>query len=253
MPSFGPNLDDPKLFDRHPGVPILDVHERGGRVVDEARLRLVAANSNARAARGELGLLLIGHTTEDGKEIDQPPLAGYVQNYAMGTHDGRPCILADLFYRRDKPEAFDYPRRSVEVVYSDKAPADNFIDAVALLRRTPERPLGLVSYSAGSRQKERYSMATSETTAGVTEGDIPALQAFMSRAGITDVAAGIKGFLAAKADGTLPAAEEFGKDDIKPMEQYAKRHKIDLMSPGGYKQAVERYKADKRAGTLYRT
>ena len=257
MPVSPPNLSDPKLFECRPGVPILDTHDRAGRDVDEARLRLVAKNSNARAAAGELGLLLIGHTTDDGKETDQPPLVGFVRNYQLSTWQGKPCILADLYYRKDKPQAFEFPRRSVEVMYSDRDPANNYVDAVALLVRRPERGLGLVAYRSQGRRLERYSMDSmtdASASMRITEGDIPALQDFMERNRISDTAQGIRAFLKAWAEGTeKPDPDALTKADMPELDKYFKRNNIDPNKPGGFEEGLTRYKADKRAGKLHRT
>lgn len=271
MPTFSPRLDDPTQYELRAGVPILDVHKRGTRFVDEAKLRLIVENSNRRAAAGELGLLLLGHTTDDGPESAQPPVVGYVRGYRMGFYDGRPCILADLFY--DKAEAGrvmkNFPRRSVEVSYSDARPGDNFIDAVACLVRHPERPLGLVTYAAAGRTKERYAMANFEKTApeglapgarpgaaaaSLTAEDLPALQDWMKRNSIADMADGIRGFLRAKADGTEQAgADDFDKADIPQYEKYCREHKVPTATIAESALAIERYKKARNAGELYRT
>lgn len=150
-----PELDDPHQFERKPAIPLLDVHTRNGRFVDEAKLRLVCANSNARAARGNPALLLIGHTDDHGPETHQPPLVGFVRGFVMGEWQGSPCILGDLFYARDRlAEAMGYPHRSVEVFYSDE-PSQNYLAAVSLLVREPERDLGLVTYA---KVRERYAL-----------------------------------------------------------------------------------------------
>ncbi len=156
-----PDLDNPDLFECRPGVPILDVHTRGDWVVDADRLDLLCRNSNERAARGEFGLMLLGHTTDGGAEKDQPPVVGYMRNYRMGEHAGAPCALADLHY--DKADAArlmkNYPRRSVEAYYSDTRPEQNYLDSVALLVRPSARDLGFVTYSKEKeRAKERYAL-----------------------------------------------------------------------------------------------
>ncbi len=252
MSVTAPPLDDVRLFERRPGVPILDVHVRSGREIDEQRLRLVCANSNRRAAAGEPGLILIGHTTDDGKETDQPPVVGYAKNYQMGRWDGRPCIMADLYYDRDDlDQAMKYPRRSVEVFYSDSDPSMNYVDAVSLLVRTPERPLGLVTYR-GKAQLERYSMTENAPSLGADE--IPALQDYMTRNSIKDMGEGIKAFLQAKADGTdKPDPNAFGKADIEEMAKYCRARNINTKGSGMWEAAVQRYKADRNAGTLYRS
>lgn len=165
------DLADPNRYVRCEAVPILDAHTRPRwdakgnslppRVYDEDRLRLICANSNRRDAEGNPGVLLIGHTNlkADHPETAQPPPVGITRNYTIGDWQGRPCIMADLYVEASKAaEAFSYPRRSVEVFYDDADPAGNYIDALALIRRTPERSLGLL---VGPRQKDLYALGMS--------------------------------------------------------------------------------------------
>lgn len=149
-----PDLDDPHQFVCRPAVPILDTHIRKGREVDESLLRLIAKNSNEACESGDYPLLLIGHTDDHGPEDKQPPLAGFVRKFVIGDWQGKPCILADLCFIRSKMgEAMQYPRRSAEIWYADN-PEHNVIDSVCLMKRTPERRLGLVTYA---KVRERYA------------------------------------------------------------------------------------------------
>jgi hypothetical protein len=146
-PVVHPDLDDCAKYFCRAGVPILDVHESPlkGRV-DEALLHLLAANTNERIAHGNYPLLLLGHTDDDAAETDQPLPVGLVGRLVVGEYDGRPCLLADLYYSREHYEhAKTFPHRSVERVKSDACPEKNVIENVSLLRRPPERHLGLVS------------------------------------------------------------------------------------------------------------
>ena len=142
-----PDLDDPARFVRRPRVPILDVHRHDQKGdVSEELLRLLAANTNRRCDRGDLVAITIGHTREDAAETDQPPFVGYARDLAVGTFRGEPCLLADFYLRADDAErAMGYPHRSIERVSSPEE-ADNYIDYVCLLRRPPERSLGLLTY-----------------------------------------------------------------------------------------------------------
>lgn len=143
-----PKLDDRKQWVVRRRVPILDVHDHPTKgKVDESLLNLLAENSNARVDKGSPGLAMLGHTTDDGPETGQPPPVGYVRDYVVGEFDGRACLLADFYFDRRKfADAMTYPHRSVERVES-KRPEDNYIDAIALLRRAPERPLSLLTHS----------------------------------------------------------------------------------------------------------
>ena len=98
-----------------------------------------------------------------------------------------------------------------------------------------------------STEMERYSMADPASPAtsspSISEGDIPALVAFMGRGKITDTATGVRLFLQARAGGMSNADPgALTADDLPKLEQYRARHGLQ------YEVALERYKADKRAG-----
>lgn len=247
MPVTPPDLSNPNLFERRPGVPILDVHTRNGRTVDVNRLKLVAANSNKRAAAGELGLLLLGHTTDEGKESDQPELVGYARNYQLGKWDGRDCIMADLFYDTGKAQqAFTYPRRSVEVYYDDTNPANNYVDAVALLRRTPARDLGLLTYARKDLVKERYAMADSTASAStaITMDNLDDFETFVKSNNLREPVIAVGSFLKYLADGgDKNAADPLTKEDLPKLAQYMKDNNL---GSDQYAMGLERYKREKR-------
>ncbi|AGA26037.1 hypothetical protein Sinac_1659 [Singulisphaera acidiphila DSM 18658] len=92
-------------------------------------------------------MVFIGHSDPKLPEIEQPPLAGFMRNYRMGVYgDGKPVILADLYIKREFQDLVsEFPRRSVEIFR--KTTPHGFIDSLALLKRAPERDLGLVTYS----------------------------------------------------------------------------------------------------------
>lgn len=152
LPDLG--LDDPGRFVRKPRVPILDAHEHPTKgVVDAGLLKLLADNSNRRASRGNPSLILIGHTRDDATESEYPPVAGFAKDFVVGSWQGRPCLLADLYFRADKvQDAMEFPHRSVERAAGDQ-PAENFIDAVSLLRRPAERDLGVLTYARDSESR----------------------------------------------------------------------------------------------------
>lgn len=165
-----PALDDDALYFVKTGVPILKVHtykERKTingqpktivREIDEARLNLIVDNSNRRAENGDYGLLFLGHTDDDKPEEQQPEIVGYSKNYRVGEWAGKPCILADFFIEKArKSEVMTYPRRSAETWYHDTEPERNYIDAVSLLRRTPEQDLGLLTFSRSEGTKLRFA------------------------------------------------------------------------------------------------
>jgi hypothetical protein len=143
-----PDLDDPAKFVRIPDVPILDVHDHESKGdVDEQLLHTLAENTNARCQRGDLVALTLGHTLPDGPERDQPEFVGYGRNLSVGLFRGEPCLLIDFYLRaEDKDLALKFPHRSIERVRSPER-AGNYIDYVCLLRRPPERSLGLLTYA----------------------------------------------------------------------------------------------------------
>ena len=155
-----PNLESTDEFICRTGVPVLTIHVEKKRVklpdgtvgireriIDQDRLELIVANSNRRCDQSDYGLIFIGHTTDKEPEVHQPPVVGYIKNYRMGEWAGKPCVLADLYFEKCRyDECMTYPRRSSEVYYSDKSPENNFIDSVALIRRTPNMDLGLLTY-----------------------------------------------------------------------------------------------------------
>lgn len=176
-----PDLRDGSRFVRIDDVPIVDVLERtitrqdarGNpyRVterLDEQQLRTLLANTRRREASGEFGPIFLGHTTDDDPETDQPPIVGYLADYKEGRHNGNPAILASMYLDRVacgrlkyhgeplSPEvvAEQFPRRSGEIVAMEKP--HGYIDSVALLKRTPQRPLGLVSHLHHSDAVSRF-------------------------------------------------------------------------------------------------
>ena len=169
-----PDLSDKSKYTKLENVPILDVHFRRlvdpdtreirSTVVDENQLRVIARNSEERARRGEKPRVFIGHTDHKRPEHKQPPLTGYLENFQVGSYNGRPTILADMYVKNvvkipvesddgstkfitlDREHILEnFPSRSAEV-YRKMEP-DGFIGGLALLKQLPERDLGYVTYS----------------------------------------------------------------------------------------------------------
>lgn len=144
------DLEDPDRFIRVEDVPLLDAHsdeERGD--VDGDLLRLLARNTNDRAARGEFAPVLLGHTVDgdDFPEVHQPPCVGYASGLRVGRYNGLPCLFGNLYIHKEQYSRLPtYPHRSVERMKGNSEDI-NWIDAVSLLRKAPERPLGKLSYS----------------------------------------------------------------------------------------------------------
>lgn len=128
-------------------VPIFCPHQNrecDGRliVVDNQRLRRVAANTAMRAGRGGLRLLL-GHSAGPGQH---PPLVGRASDLAVGAFgpSRQLAILATFRYSRDAwEEAKKYPFRSVEF-YPDR----DEITAVSLLKTDPILDLGMLTFGS---------------------------------------------------------------------------------------------------------
>jgi hypothetical protein len=163
-----PRLDNPIQYRKIDKIPIIDTLERtfyktnkaGKKVkvresLDEKQLRVLCKNSHFRDKRGDHAILAVGHTDDEGKEADQPPFVGYASNFQMGQHNGRPAILADLYIDTEEcdPDRLtkQFPRRSAEIV--GLSSPGGFIDIVSVLKRTPERDLGLVAHATFSSHK----------------------------------------------------------------------------------------------------
>jgi hypothetical protein len=189
-----PDLNNPQRYVRLHDVPLIDVHTRTfyrrnphtgqneevTEEVDRAQLFRIFQNSLKRAKGGEYGLVFLGHTDDDGAEVDQPPIVGYVGGYKFGSHNGQPTILGDVFLDREfHPEELvrQFPRRSVEIVGKNKP--TGFIDSLALLKRSPERDLGLItSIYRNKKRIDRYMCPECEKEA---EGNMPAAAAMNPR------------------------------------------------------------------------
>lgn len=126
---------------------------------DAGRLQaIVQRNQQRERSSGDLPPIGPGHTIPDPHvpETMQPPVWGYAGNLRVGNFgpDGSKVgILGSIYARAEHAEKVrrDFPRRSIELI-----PGDEFIDWVALLRRSPQRDLGLLAYS-----RELYSAGQS--------------------------------------------------------------------------------------------
>lgn len=135
-------IDNVPIFDAH------DEHDKEGKLVRSfrrAELQAIADKCNQRAIdTGDLAPFGPGHTIDGAPETSQPPVYGYAKDFTVG-HFGPASKLAILckFYikKSHKALAASFPRRSVELWVKDK-----MIDWIALLRRTPQRDLGLLTY-----------------------------------------------------------------------------------------------------------
>ena len=143
---------DASLWVVRRGVPVFDAHDefdKDGKLVRHfgaSELQKIADNCNRREAKtGDACPLTLGHTIPGAPEEKQPQIVGYARNFRLGKFgpEQKLAILADCWFLKDRyQEAMTFPRRSVELF-----PRDMVFDPIALLRRTPQRDLGLLTYS----------------------------------------------------------------------------------------------------------
>ena len=125
----------------------------------------IVDNCNKRfKATGDACPITIGHTRIGRPEEEQPPICGYAINFRLGRFgpSNKLAILAD-FYVEPKlwKEFLEHPRRSVEFFAQDAV-----FDPIAVLKRTPERDLGLIQQyqrEKDTRQAIRYAFKAWQT------------------------------------------------------------------------------------------
>lgn len=154
-------IEDFVVFDEH------DEFNEDGKLVrrfDRARLQKIVDKCNHRAEHsGDLAVIAPGHSLDEPKsEEDQPPPWGFAHKYRLGTFGpgqklGILCTAYILRHIRTKmgklvngPEyVASFPRRSPELWPNHPAipeHARNTFDWIAVLRRAPQRDLGLSVY-----------------------------------------------------------------------------------------------------------
>lgn len=167
---------------RIPGVVVFDEHDEftpGGKLLrrfDRKTLQTIAERCNRREqVSGDLAPGGPGHTRDDvTNEEDQPPVWLYARNYRVGEYgpNNKVGLICDFHVKRkietkdgrvvDGPEYVkSFPRRSPELWPDSPAVPEHArltIDWHALLRRSPQRDLGLLTYARTPVQKIRYSM-----------------------------------------------------------------------------------------------
>ena len=162
-------FDDLSQWEVRRGVPVFDEHEQ----YDVKKLRQIADNCNRREAEtGDSCPITIGHTVPGASEERQPEIVGYARNFQVGTFGpaGKTGVLADFYIQRGRyDEAMKYPRRSVELW-----PEELYFDPISLLKRTPKRDLGLLTYGK-TKKVLRYAMGEvdQEWAVAVLRGDAP--------------------------------------------------------------------------------
>jgi hypothetical protein len=139
---------NPAKFVRVASLPVFDEHRhRTKGNVGLRDLQLLVKNTNDRVAIGHPPILLVGHTCDDDLPEDRQPVSvGVALDFRLGQHDGRHAILCDFLVQRDRLRfASSFPYRSIERIVSDD-PKWNVIPAIALLRREPDRKLGMTKW-----------------------------------------------------------------------------------------------------------
>jgi hypothetical protein len=163
------DLADPQRYLLVRAVPVMDTHESDENGdIDEALLRLIARNSNARALAGDPAAITLGHgrrkstvivVRRDGSRVEmpgtdeehQPRVVGWADNFRIGDYRGQVAMFVDFHIDREHAaEARTYPWRSIERVAPKVGrhdPAMNYCDRISLLRSPPARDLGVIQYA----------------------------------------------------------------------------------------------------------
>jgi hypothetical protein len=174
-------FDDTSLWVVRDNVPVFDAHEEIGedgqiiRAFGREELEEIADNSNRRYIEtGDAVPITLGHTRPGAPETDQPPIVGYAQQFHVGTFgpENKLGILATFYIRKEHLHtALEYPRRSVELWLRER-----IIDPIALLKRTPKRDLGLLTYAQQHNrliyQMEGHYMAETMPSGIASEHDV---------------------------------------------------------------------------------
>jgi hypothetical protein len=167
-------FDDPSKWVIRDNVPIFDEHDefdKDGKLVrrfDRQALEIIAQNNNRReATTGDLCPIAIGHTVRGAPESSQPKISGFARKFRVG-HFGPQKKLAILSTFYFKPELYGesmtYPRRSIELWPGPKK-EDWIADPVSLLRKTPQRDLGLLLDDGSQQSSTPYYSAASTPVA----------------------------------------------------------------------------------------
>jgi hypothetical protein len=165
--AANPRFDDPNLWTVEDGVTVFDEHDEpqdDGTVqrFDKPRLEGIVRNCNVKDQQGQYCKLTLGHTKDDAPEYEQPESVGFARKFRVEWSQelGRWVIRCAYFLNKGKEGvARTYPSTSVERwIRSD------FFDPIALLRRTPDRPVGQWTY-ARKGEVVRYAMGATMSPA----------------------------------------------------------------------------------------
>lgn len=144
-------------------VPICTPHERTVKqadgseqhiVVTEEDLPDIADQLNAREVQyGVPAVVTIGHRQQTDPafpEKNQPDIVGYARHHHVAPFGptGIPAVMGTVYYKRsDWNEAKKYPFRSMDFYPNTKK-----VTGIALLKRDPYLPMGMVTYAADGQE-----------------------------------------------------------------------------------------------------
>lgn len=157
--------DQDFIYDDH--VPVLDCHdaaEYGEDIVfNKVMLEKCVANTNYRIDdTADWAPIYCGHTDQESPESEQGELLGFATKFEMGTIgelDPRDCIYANFAWLKNKyNKAKELTRRSVELWFDAGEP---IIDAIAAIKRRPQRNLGIL-FSKKISRKVNKNMSDTE-------------------------------------------------------------------------------------------
>lgn len=168
--NFLESLNDPAKWIRVPLAPICIPHKRVVKQPDGSELEIVVTEEDLpeiayqlqerERKYGVLPLMTLGHRNQNDphfKETDQPPYVGVGQGATVGRFgpDQQLAVLSTLYYKAETWDkgfgqngtegAKDFPFRSM-----DFYPGTKKVTGIALLKRDPYLPLGMVSYAAAA-------------------------------------------------------------------------------------------------------
>jgi hypothetical protein len=135
-----PDLTGAEEYIEIPNVPIFDEDEE----YDSDKLDTIVRINNERVKdSGDMCPIVVGHTSENDKEIDKPPIVGWAYNFAvskMGELNPRKVVTATFKVLANYVRRF--PRKSVELWQ------DGVIDPISLLGATrPAKDIGITIFS----------------------------------------------------------------------------------------------------------
>lgn len=169
-------LDDPTLWYVEKAVPVFCPHIRKSNdgnflyEVTEEDLPCIVEQTKKLYQKGVPIRETDGHLKQGTgiPQKEQPPLIGYAINPRVGEHKNIPCILVDIYTKKDCAHILrDRPYRSVEYRHSSRE-----IRGVARLINDPALDLGVTMVYERSEKSYEFSLETymDETVTGANAG-----------------------------------------------------------------------------------